>query len=164
MFEQPQAEHAWLEQLVGEWRMEGECQGEPGQEPMKNTGRMVCRMLGGLWLIGEGEGEMPGSDQICRSIMTLGYNPKQQRYVGTFVASMMTHLWPYSGVVDASGKKLPLDSEGPKLGDSGFDGSGMTNYRDTIEIVDQNHWIFSGEMQADDGSWVPLMRSDNYRV
>jgi hypothetical protein len=91
--------------------------------------------------------------------MTLGFDPKQQRYIGTFIASMMTHLWPYTGVLDASGRKLPLDSEGPK-----FDGSGMTKYRDTIEVVDHDHWTFSGDVLADDGSWQSIMTSHNRRV
>ncbi len=159
MFEQPQSEHAWLAQLVGEWRTEGECQPGPDQEPMKSTGQLRCRMLGGLWLICEGEGEMPGGAGTCHSLITLGYDLKQKCYLGSFVASMMTHFWPYRGVLDASGKKLPLDSEGPR-----FDGPGTAKYRDTIEIIDQNHWIFSGEVQADDGSWQPMMTSHNYRV
>ncbi|HWL08985.1 MAG TPA: DUF1579 domain-containing protein [Planctomicrobium sp.] len=158
MFEKPQSEHAWLEQLVGRWISEGECFMGPDQEPQKNSGRMNCRSLGGLWLIGEGEGDGNSPEEKWSSIITLGYDIKQQRYVGTFVASMMTHLWLYKGVLDASGKKLPLDSEGPR-----FDGNGTTQYRDTIEIVDQDHWIFSGEVLTDDGSWQTIMTSHNRR-
>jgi hypothetical protein len=90
--------------------------------------------------------------------MTLGFDPQQERYVGTFIASVMTHLWPYSGVLDGSGKKLALDSEGPK-----FTGSGMTKYRDTIQLIDPDHWRLTGEAMADDGSWQMLMSSDHHR-
>lgn len=158
MFETPQKEHAWLEQLVGKWRSEGECFQGPDQPPQKNEGTMTCRSLGGLWLIAEGRGEGPDGSEFL-SIITLGYDTKKERYVGTFIASMMTHLWPYSGVLDATGKKLPLESEGPSM-----DGKGMAKYRDTIEIVDKDHWLFYGEIQAADGSWQKIMTSHNYRV
>ena len=46
--------------------------------------------------IGEGEGECPDGT-MAKSIITLGYDPEKQRFVGTFVASMTTHLWPYDG-------------------------------------------------------------------
>lgn len=158
MMEKPQAEHAWLEQLIGRWRTEGECQMGPDQPPMKNTGTTSARMIGGLWVIVEGKGDSPAGEDFS-SVMTLGYDPRQGCYVGTFVASMMTYLWPYRGVVDATGKKLPLDSEGPSM-----DGNGMAKYCDTIEIVDKDHWIFSGRIQAKDGSWQELMTSHNYRA
>lgn len=157
MFAKPQSEHAWLDQLVGQWEAESACQMEPDQPPQTTKGRLTCRSLGGLWLIGEGEGEgLDGS--TWSSILTLGFDPARQHYIGTFIASMMTHLWPYRGTLDPSGKKLPLDSEGPR-----FDGEGMASYRDTIEIVDRDHWIFSGEIMADDGTWQTIMTSHNRR-
>ena len=33
---------------------------------------------------------------------TLGYDPAKKKYVGTFIASVMTHLWIYSGSLDAA--------------------------------------------------------------
>ena len=47
--------------------------------------------------------------------MTLGYDPVQKRFVGTFIGSMMTHMWIYNGTLDAAGKVLTLDTEGPGL-------------------------------------------------
>ncbi len=47
-------------------------------------------------------GEMPDGS-TSRSIMTLGLiDPQQKRFVGTFIASMMTHLWVYNGAFDES--------------------------------------------------------------
>lgn len=159
MFAKPQSEHVWLEQLVGKWAVNSECQMGPEAPPQKATGSLTCRTLGGLWLIGEGEGKSPDDEETWSSIMTIGYDPSKGRFIGTFIASMMTHLWPYSGVLDASGKRLPLDSEGPK-----FEGEGMAKYRDTIEIIDRNHWKFSGEMMLDNGTWQTIMTSDNRRA
>ena len=157
MFAKPQAEHRWLDQLLGNWSFEHECQ-TPDGSTSKTPGTMTCRSLGGLWLVCESSGQ---SDQggDWSSIMTLGFDQAKNQYVGTFVASMMTNIWPYQGVIDASGKRLPLDSEGPK-----FDGSGSCKYRDTIEIVDNDNWLFTSELQSDDGIWTQFMVGKHTRL
>jgi hypothetical protein len=156
--ETPQAtkEHQWLQQLVGQWAFEGECQMGPDQPPMKSSGKETVRSLGGLWTIGEGEGEMPEGG-TCQSIMTLGYDPQRQRFVGTFIASVMTHMWPYSGSLDESGKVLTLDSEGPSC-----TGEGMSKYQDIIEIVDENQRTLTSRFVGPNGDWVPFMKA-HYR-
>ena len=57
---EPQKEHAWLQQLVGEWTFEVEATMEPGKPPEHFRGTERVRSLGGLWIVAEGEGEMPG--------------------------------------------------------------------------------------------------------
>jgi hypothetical protein len=89
----PQKEHAWLQRLVGEWRAEMECRMGPDQPSMTSTGSETVRSLGGLWTLGEGEGEAPDGTPV-RSLMTLGYDPQKQRFVGIFIASMMTISGP----------------------------------------------------------------------
>ena len=42
---QPQKEHQWLQQLVGEWTFEGEAIG-PDQQAMRQTGTERVRSLG----------------------------------------------------------------------------------------------------------------------
>lgn len=126
---EPQSEHRWLHQLVGEWTIESECIMGPGQPPMKTTGREVVRLLGELWTIGEGMGDTPEGG--CDSIMTLGYDPEKKHFVGSFIASAMTHFWPYVGSLDAAGKALILDSEGPSFAGDGT----MAKYQDVIEFV-----------------------------
>src|SRR5262245_18041863 len=104
---QPQSEHKWLQRLVGDWEYEHECNMGPDQPPMKMTGTESVRSLGGLWTMGEGRGEMPGGE-VGTTMMTLGYDPTTQRFVGTFIGSMMTHMWIYNGTLDAAGKVLTL--------------------------------------------------------
>ncbi len=157
MFAKPQAEHQWLEQLIGDWKFEHDCQ-MPDGTTSKTPGSMSCRSLGGLWVICESNGES-AEGESWSSIMTLGFDSKQNQYVGTFVGSMMANIWPYQGVVDASGKRLPLDSEGPKFG-----GSGRCKYRDTIEIIDKDNWLFISELQDDDGQWVRFMTGKHIRA
>jgi hypothetical protein len=153
---EPQQEHHWLDRLVGEWTYEGEASMGPDQPPAKNRGVEVVRSLGGLWTIGEGEGEMPEGG-TARTVMTLGYDPKAGRFVGTFIASMMTHLWIYSGSLDESGKVLALDAEGPS-----FTGEGTAKYRDSIEFLDDDHRVLTSHALGEDGRWHLFMTA-HYR-
>ncbi|HMP77992.1 MAG TPA: DUF1579 domain-containing protein [Pirellulaceae bacterium] len=158
MQSQPTTEHQWLGKLVGEWSFESECNMGPGQPPMKTSGRETVRSLGGLWTIGEGT--MGSEESESRSIMTLGYDPVKQKFVGTFVASMLTHLWPYEGTLDASGRVLTLDSEGPSFATEGQ----YAKYQDSIEFVDNNHRILSSRMLMPNGQWMAFMEAHYYRV
>lgn len=129
----------------------------PDQPALKSFGVEVVRSLGGLWTIGEGEGEMPGDAGKHQSIMTLGYDPVSKRFVGSFVASVMTHLWIYNGSLDADEKVLTLDTEGPS-----FTGEGMTKYQDIIEFISDDHRTLSSQAIGPDGQWVKFMRA-HYR-
>lgn len=157
MLAEPQKEHQWLQKLVGEWSFEGNCSMGPDQPSMKNTGSESVRSLGGLWTVGNGTGEMPDGGPMT-SIMTLGYDPQRQRFVGTFIASMMTHLWLYDGEIDASGRVLTLNAEGPSMsGDRK-----IAKYQDVIEFKSDNHRILTARVQSDDGTWTEFMTA-HYR-
>lgn len=157
MIEIPQKEHQWLEKLVGEWAYETEATMESGKPPEKFTGTESVRSLGGFWVVCEGRGIMPEVG-TATTIMTLGYNPLEKRYTGTFIGSMMSHMWLYDGGLDASGKVLALDTEGPGFTEEGK----MVKYRDVIEIVDDDHRMLSSSHLGDDGKWHRFM-SANYR-
>ena len=156
---EPQKEHQWLHKLVGNWTFEGECNMGPDQPPMKNTGKETVRTLGGLWTIGEGEGEMP-SGGVFQSIMTLGYDPQLKQFVGTFIAGVMTRLWPYNGLLDADEKVLTLDSEGPSFAVEGT----MAKYQDIIEFLSEDYRTLSSQYLGPDGTWVPFMKAHYHRV
>lgn len=151
MHEQPAAEHQWLQKLVGNWTTETECVMGPDQPPMKSTGREVVRSLGGLWIVGEMTGFGP-NDTDHVSLITLGYDPRRKHFVGTFVTSVMTYLWPYDGTLDAAGRKLTLNSEGPS-----FSSEGLARYQDIIEILDDNHYTLTSQVQGTDGAWQQFM-------
>lgn len=156
MFAKPQAEHQWLEKLIGDWTFEHECT-MPDGTINSAPGRMTCRSLGGMWLICESTGDSNGSH--WSSVMTIGFDPTQNQYVGTFIGSMMSNIWPYHGVLDPTGTRLPLESLGPK-----FSGTGTCSYRDTIEIIDNDTWLFTSEFQDDDGNWAHFMSGKHTRV
>ncbi len=152
-----QKEHEWLQKLVGEWAYETEATMEPGQPPARFTGTESVRTLGGLWILAEGQGEMPGGG-AATSMMTLGYDPQKKRYVGTWIGSMMTHLWVYDGALDAAGRVLTLATEGPDMAVEGK----MAKYKDVIEFKSDDHRVLTAYMLGDDGKWQQLMTA-NYR-
>jgi hypothetical protein len=86
--------------------------------------------------------------------MTLGYDPAGQCFVGSWIGSMMNHLWHYQrGTLDADRRVLTLEADGPR-----FDGQpGLAHYRDMIEIVDDDTRLLHGNVQLDDGSWSRFM-------
>lgn len=154
---EPQKEHLWLQQLVGEWTSEAECSMSPGQPSTKSYGTERVRMVGGLWMVGEGQGEMPGGG-TATMIMTLGYDPQKKRYLGTWIGSMMTHMWHYDGEMDASGRILTLSAEGPSMAGDGT----MAKYQDIIEIKSKDHRTLSSRVLGPDGTWNHFMTA-HYR-
>lgn len=152
---EPQKEHQWLHKLVGEWM--SEAQMGPDQVAEKCQGTETVRSLGGLWVVAEGQGEMPGGG-AATMIMTIGYDPQRKRYVGTWVGSMMTHLWLYDGALDAQEKVLTLETEGPDFGTPGK----LAKYRDVIEFVGDDHRTLTSHVLGEDGQWRRFMTA-NYR-
>ena len=153
---EPHKEHHWLQKLVGEWTYETEVKMGPDQPPEKATGTESVRSLGGLWILAEGQGEMCGAD--ATTIMTLGYDPQKQRYVGTWIGSMMSYLWLYVGELDAAKKVLTLNSDGPDMIVEGK----MAKYRDVIEFDSDDHRVMTSHVLGDDGQWQKFMTA-NYR-
>ncbi|MFO0790816.1 MAG: DUF1579 domain-containing protein [Pirellulales bacterium] len=155
---QPQSEHEWLQQLVGEWTFEAESSMCADRPTIKTTGTECVRSLGGLWTIGEGQGGMPGGG-IGYTIMTLGFDPTTGRFVGTFIGSMMTHFWIYNGTLDESRKILALDTQGPD-----FSGApGLVDYQDRLEIISPDHRKLSAYLRGSDGQWQQFMESHYHR-
>lgn len=158
MNEQPTPEHDWLMQLLGAWTCESECQMGPGQPPMQTKGTETVRSLGGLWTLGEGT--MGTEEGAGKSLMTLGYDPKAERFVGTFIASMMTYLWTYRGTLNAARTTLTLDAEGPSFAGDGS----MAKYQDIIEFQDADHRTLTSRMLLPSGEWVQFMHANYVRV
>lgn len=151
-------EHAWLQKFVGEWKGEGEASGPPGTPPMKWSVDETVRGIGDVWVQGESRGVMPGGD-LTTMIITLGFDPEKKRFTGTFIGSMMTYLWIYDGELDAAGKVLTLNAEGPSMAGDGK----IVKYQDIVEVIDDDHRRLSSQMQMPDGSWQKFMACDYYR-
>ena len=145
---EPQKEHQWLQKLVGAWTYEGEMTMEPGKPPAKFEGTESVRSLGGLWILAEGQGKMPDGSPVT-TILTLGYDLQRERFAGTFVASIETHLWLYDGSLDAAEKVLTLNTEGPNMAAEGK----MARFKDVMEIKSDDYRVLTSHMLGDDEKW-----------
>ena len=148
----PQEEHRWLQKLVGDWTYEGEAPMKPGQEPEKFSGTESVRKIGELWVVGEGRGPMPGGEEAT-SVLSLGYDPQKQAFVGTWFGSMMPNLWVYEGELDTGRRKLTLSTEGPSMQKEGE----LAKYREVIELLDDDRRTFTSFVQDEVGSWQQMM-------
>src|SRR5262245_59007260 len=151
MLVEPERRHRWLEKLVGDWTSKMECKMGPGQPLITSTGTETVRPLGGLWTTVEGEGEVRGGGTM-KSIRTLGYDRRIERFVGTFVASVMTHLWVYRRTLDEAEEVLTLDTEGPDSSQKN-----LAQYKDIIRIVDANNRVMTSQTLGEDGKWNQFM-------
>lgn len=154
----PEKEHEWLKQFVGEWTSEAEASMGPGQPTIVCHGTMKSRMLGDLWVITESTADMQGTK--VSAVQTIGYDAEKKKYVGTWVDSMMNHMWQYEGTVDASGKKIMLEAKGPSFVEAGK----SANFRDSYEFKSNDHIIMTSEMQGPDGKWVTFMTANVRRT
>lgn len=149
----PQAEHGFLQKLVGTWEVTAKDM--TGDDPWTE----VVRSLHGIWFVAEGTGRMPGGG-AATTVLTLGFDPAKGRYVGSWIGSMMSHMWVYEGDVSADGSTLSLHTTGPDFADPGKTGE----YREQIVFTDDDHRIFTSSAKQPDGSWNQFMEARYTRM
>lgn len=148
----PTREHQWLGRLTGDWVWVHEVPATGDTRMTRLEGTEVYRALGPLWVQGESVGPMPdGSAGVSQT--TLTWDPQKKRFVGTWIGSMMPHLWVYAGDLDATGQTLSLYSEGPAI-----DGSDrLEPYKDVIHFLDDNRRTLTGHTRDAAGTWHAFM-------
>lgn len=156
----PIKEHQWLQNLVGEWRIESEMEMEPGTPRVKGKGTASVKSLGGLWAYSENTETMPGTDQPTTAYFSLGYDVTYKEYRGCFIMSASSHLWTYVGTLSEDGKTMTMDCEGPAMTVE----PGTALYRDVIELIDENHRTLTSSMQDKNGAWKEFVKADYFRV
>lgn len=152
MMESPTPQHKWLDRLLGEWEGEGEACMAPGSEGHGFKTTETVRTLGGLWVIAEAKSQMD-PDMSSVAITTIGYDKRTGRYVGSWVGSMMSHMWVYDGEVDESGNKLTLYAEGPNMS-----GDGTAKYKDVIEFQSDTSRTLTSYGLDENGKWNQFMQ------
>jgi len=154
----PQSEeHAWLQQLVGDWTGVAEANMGPGTDPMRIESTEHVRSLGGFWILAEGAATIQGTP--VSTVMTLGYDPRQEKYVGSWVDSTSTHMWSYKGTLDDAKTTLTLETEGPDFGDP----TKNARYRDVIEVKGKDKKVLTSWVLAADGNWISFMSAEYTR-
>ncbi len=150
-FPSPAKEHQWLQQFVGSWDSQSEGSMGPDQPPMQCKGTISSRSLGGFWIVNEMQTDIMGTPMT--GVQTIGYDPAKKKYVGTWVDSMMNHMWKYEGSVSQDGKTLTLEAAGPNFMAAGK----STQFRDAYEFKSKDSIIATSSMLGEDGKWVVFM-------
>ncbi len=153
----PTQEHGWLHRMLGEWEYEHEGT-MPDGSTMKSRGKEHVHALGPYWVVGQGEGEMPGGG-MARWQATMGFDSTAKRFRGNWVGSMMGHHFIYDGAVPEDGRTLVLENDGPA-----FDGNGMARYRDIVTLLDDGTRQLASEVRGPDGNWIRFMSGTFRRV
>jgi hypothetical protein len=151
-------EHRWLERLVGDWKFRSEVAAGPSHPATTFTGTEYVRSLDGVWIVCEGAGDTESGSS--RTLMTLGFDPALGRFTGTFVGTMLHHLWIYSGVMDDEAGVLNLDAEGPSMTEEGK----LCLYRDSIAFVNEDHRTLTSRYQDAEGAWQHVLTTHYHRT
>lgn len=150
-------EYKLLKSLVGEWSYHASAVVAPGEDPMTCEGAETTRAFGDNWFICNLEGQM--GDVKVSGIMTLGYDPVQKKYIGTWIDSVNKHMFIYDGSLDETGKVLSLLTSGPDFADP----TKTRQMKDVIELIDNDHRTLTSYMLDDSGAWVQFMKSEYTR-
>ncbi len=137
----PTQQHDHLKRLVGAW----DAQTESGK------GTMTYKMdLGGLWLIGDFEGEFGGMKFQGKSLDT--YDPATKKYRSVWVDSFSTAPRNMEGNVDKDDKVLTMTGEG-----RGPDAK-PAKFKSITEITDADTVNFSLFLVTQDGKEQPMVK------
>ncbi len=146
------SEHEWLLQLVGEWDATWDT--EPGNPDGDATWKSheSIKAVGDLWIVAEGEAS--GADLSFTSMLTIGYDPAEEAFVGSWIDSIQTRMWTYRGTLDEERRVLTLAAEGPSMTDP----TKTAKYEDRIELIDADHKRITSVGMNDKGEWEQYMQ------
>lgn len=148
----PLPQHAWLQQLVGDWTYESRySQGSDGP-PMLSAGREHVEAFGDLWVVGEMQGTLPDGGAM-RGRISLGYDPDKGKFVGTWIGTPMASMFVYEGELDDDERELTLNCTGPSM----LDPSRTAHYRDIITLNEDGTRSMRSRFRDDKGNWHEFM-------
>jgi hypothetical protein len=140
----PGPEHEQLKQMEGVWEANVNFGGQ------ESKGTMTYKMdLGGMWLVGNYEGEAFGQKFQGRGMDS--YDPISKKYVGVWCDSMSGRPMISEGTFDAEKKILTMTGEGP-----GQDGK-IAKHKSTLEIKDKDSMVMTMYMIGPDGKEQSMM-------
>ena len=150
--------HEWLQQLAGDWTGTSESSAAPGASPIRIEIDESIRSIGDLWIVADARTTPSGGTPVS-SVMTLGYDPAEKAYVGTWIDSVQPQMWSYRGTLDPSQRILTLATRGPSLEDE----QKSADYRDVIELTSADQKVLTSSVQKEDGTWFTFLRAEYRR-
>lgn len=148
----PTEYHKALAREAGVWDAKTTFWMSPDASPMEGTAVETNTMLGQFWLVSDFEG---GIGNIpFKGHATLGYDPKIEKYTGTWVDTMGPYLYTMEGTYDVSTHTLTMMSTGRNV---------QTGKEETTKNVtqykDENTKVFTiyGPSEEEGEEWWKMM-------
>ena len=144
-------QHKWLKKGVGTWDATVKVWYAPNAAPITSQGQETGELLpGGLWLISRFEGNIAGMPYAGAGIW--GYDPVEEKYVGTTVDSMTPHIMTTKGDYDPDTKTMTTTAEGrdPATGKT-------THFKMTTQYPDDDTRLFEMNIVDADGKLWKMM-------
>jgi hypothetical protein len=154
MAQVPLEQHEMLKMDEGIWDAKISMWTAPGTDPIQGTAKEVNTMIGELWSVGTLEGNIGALDFVGQA--TLGYDPVQKKYVGTWIDSVTSVITHMLGTYDAESKTLTLFYEI-------FAEDGQAEERKNIMVYDKNTRDFTMFIKNGD-EWTKSMEIMYQRV
>lgn len=102
----PGPEHSFLRRKVGTWDVSCEYFFDPSREPVRAEGVDIVEAVGDYWIVARGSFELPGLTVVGQALT--GYDPVEQRFVGTWFDSATPFLYSFEGLFDTERDLLEM--------------------------------------------------------
>ena len=144
-------EHKLLHKDVGTWDATMKIWPQEGAEPIESKGTETNELLqGGMWLVSRFKGEIFGMP--FSGMGTVGYDPIDKKYVGTWVDSISPHLTIMKGEYDAASKTMTSIAEGRD-----FETGQVTQSKHITRFTDENTRTFEIHAKEEGGKERKVM-------
>ncbi len=129
---QPTDEHRWIQEHVGTWKVDCKFFMDPSQPPMQVEATETVEAFGPFYIVSRFDCEMFGAP--FQGMTQMGYDVANGCYVSTWIDSVNSFLYHFTGHRSEDGKTLEFEGRAPDPMSKQ-----MTDWRTT-------------EVHADDGS------------
>jgi len=150
---QPTQEHQRIQAMTGRWNVRCTFYMDPSAPPMECEAVETYEPVGPFWVVSRYEADFMGAPFVGRS--TLGYDSNRKCWVSTWIDSMTTSLFSFTG--NMRGDTLEMEGDA---------WSCMTNqmarHRTTNRSLGENEWVMEMFLTLPDGTETKMMRA-HYR-
>jgi uncharacterized protein DUF1579 len=143
----PGPEHAVLGKLVGTWDVTVKDLTDPSA-PKITKGTETDRMIGGLWLVSDVNGEYQGKPFLGHQVV--GYDQDQKQYVSVWVDNMSSTATTGEGNYDPTANKLTIKGTCTKMGHP-------IEHTSVLEFKDADTLVCHMSMAGADGKDTEVM-------
>lgn len=153
-----QPEHELLQRMVGNWKFVKKSSPATGEPEVVGTGTISAELIGEFFVVSRWRGLVYEVD--FEAVQTIGYDVREQKYIGTWADSIMTHLWHFAGPVSEAEntKTLTLQATGPSPGGA------IATFRERYLFRRPDSITVIAEMKTKGGTWQQFMTTELTRA